>query len=79
MSLRPPLLAALLVFAGSRASAQPCDSTNLKGPAGTRVDTLRLAVRGGGDLPRLPHPWIDLLLDEIGTRLVPPPRTRATT
>jgi TonB family protein len=33
------------------------------------VDTLRLVARPSATLKRLPHPWVDLVLDEIGRRV----------
>ena len=47
----------------------PCDSAALKKPIGTSIDTLRLTVRGGAGVTKLPQPWVDVLLDELSTRL----------
>ncbi len=63
--LPPVLLVPLLLHA-------PCDSAALKRPVGTSIDTLRITVRGGAGVAKLPHPWVDVLLDELSTRLALP-------
>jgi TonB family protein len=67
----------LLALAAATASAQPrstCDSTALTHPVGTMLDTLRLVVRPGAGVKRLPSPWTEVVTDEIGSRLrIEPP------
>jgi TonB family protein len=50
----------------------PCDSTALKKPIAMSIDTLRVTVRGGTGVSKLPQPWVDVLLDELSARLTLP-------